>query len=198
MQEPSKGQGLSVSVNTVQSYTYKLDDIYVDPHGGYDPAFYANSQVDILLARQRIQAGTVDNIVAFAGIEGRFNELIRCEKIHTNPDERSHYSIPTEAAVTEYLENLIDNDTIANLTDEWISEGLKHNLNKSSGEVASSVLIPYADSTQDGLLKKEMFNKINEMAGEILSLQGLDFIAAELIKRGQMLEKVDLLKVIRL
>lgn len=178
--EPSHGEGLFIGINTVQSYTYKLDNIYIDPHGGYDPAFYANSQVDILLARQRIQAGTVDNIVAFNGVEGRFNELIRRETIPTNKTDRSHYAIPTELAVTNYIERTIDSDTIANLTDAWVTGGLQHNLNKSSGETASSVLIPYADSVTDGLLKKEMYDQVNEMAGEIRSLQGLDFIAAEL------------------
>ncbi len=178
--DPAEGTGLFININTVQSYTYKLDNIYVDPHGGYDPAFYANSQVDILLAMQRVQAGTVNNIIAFSGVEGRFNELVRKETISKNKGDRSHYAIPTELAITSYIENMIDNDTIANLTDKWISEGLQHNLNKSSGQVASSVLIPYADSSTDGLIKKEMFNKVNEMAKELLSLQGLDFIAAEL------------------
>ena len=183
---PSIGQGLSIDVNTVQSYTYKLDNIYVDPHGGYDPAFYANSQVDILLARQRVQAGTLDNIIAFSGVEGRFNELIRREIIPENSADRSHYAIPTEKAVIDYIEQKIDKDSIANLTDEWVQAGLKHNLNKSSGTVASSVLIPYADSSTDGLLKKEMFDKVNLMESKINSLSGLDSIAAQLGTKSQI------------
>lgn len=182
----SKGEGLFIDINTVQSYTYKLDNIYVDPHGGYDPAFYANSQVDILLARQRVQAGTPDNIIAFSGIEGRFNELVRKETISTDKSDRSHYAIPTELAITDYIEKMIDNDTIANLTDKWIPEGLQHNLNKASGETASSVLIPYADSTTDGLIKKELFDQINLDHTAIQSLKGLDSIAAELGTKSQI------------
>lgn len=177
---PADGNGLFIDVNTVRSFTYKLKNTYVDPHGGYDPAFYDNSQVDILLARQRIQAGTLNNIVAFAGVEGKFNELVRTERIHPDPTQRSDYSIPTESAITTWVENKMDNDVISNLTSEWINTGEQLNLNKSSGTIASSVLVPYASDTQDGLIKKGMYSQINADHTLLQSLQGLDSIGAEL------------------
>ena len=178
--EPSTGKNLIIDVNTVNSYTYKLDQIYVDPHGGNDPAFYANSQVDILLAQQRVQAGTPNNIVAFTGQEGKFSELVRTESINSDDAHRSDYNIPTERAVANFVENLMDNDTIANLTSTWISAGEQLSLNKSSGEVASSVVVPYASSAQDGLIKKELFDQINLDHTQIEALRGLDQIGAAL------------------
>ncbi len=177
---PSKGTGLLINVDTVKSFTYKLKNTYVDPHGGVDPAFYDNSQVDVLLARQRIQSGTLNNIVAFAGQEGKFNELVRTESVNKDPEKRSDYSIPTEAAIGDYVESKMDNDTITNLTSEWIQSGEQLNLNKSSGDVASSVLVPYASETQDGLIKKGMYNQINADHTTMLSLQGMVFIGADL------------------
>lgn len=177
---PSKGIGLLIKIETVNSYTYKLKNTYVDPHGGQDPAFYANSQVDILLARQRIQAGTVNNVVAFAGQEGKFNELVRKESIEKDVTKRSDYAIPTEAAIGDFVDNKLDNDSIANLTSEWIETGEQLNLNKASGAVASSVLVPYASETQDGLIKKGMYGQIVVDHNTLLSLQGMDFIAAKL------------------
>lgn len=187
---PSAGQNLLIDVNTVNSYTYKLDQIYVDPHGGNDPAFYANSQVDILLAQQRIQAGTPNNIVAFNGQEGKFNELLRVESINKDDSHRSDYSIPTERAVANYIENLVDNDTIANLTAEWINAGEQLNLNKSSGAVASSVLVPYAGSTQDGLITKDLYNQINRDHAQLEVLRGMDQIGAPLGNKADITQTV--------
>ena len=177
---PSTGEGLLIQIDTVPSYTYKLKNTYVDPHGGYDPAFYNNSQVDILLARQRVQAGTLNNIMAFAGLEGKFNELVRTESINSDPTKRSQYSIPTEEAVGEYVESLLDNDTIAGISSEWIGSGEEVSLIKASGDKASSVLVPYASTTQDGLIKKEMYDRVEKMSTEIDSLKGLDSIGAAL------------------
>lgn len=183
---PSEGTGLLIQIDTVPSYTYKLKHTYVDPHGGYDPAFYNNSQVDILLARQRVQAGTLNNIMAFAGLEGKFNELVRTESINSDPTKRSQFSIPTEEAVGTYVEGLLDNDTISSMSADWVGSGEEVSLNKASGEKASSIVVPYASTTQDGLIKKEMFDKIEQMSTEIESLQGLDSIGAALGTTSQI------------
>lgn len=188
--EPSTGSGLLIKIETVPSFTYKLNNTYVDPHGGYDPAFYNNSQVDILLARQRIQAGTVNNVVAFAGQEGKFNELIRKESISPDPTQRSHYALPTEAAVGSYVENLVDNDMISSLSSTWIGTGEQVNLNRASGEIASSILIPYATSSQDGLIKKELYDQINADHNQIQSMQGLDSIGAELGNKADITQEL--------
>lgn len=177
---PATGTGLLIQIDTVPSYTYKLKNTYVDPHGGYDPAFYNNSQVDILLARQRVQAGTLNNIMAFAGLEGKFNELIRTESIDPDPLKRSQYAIPTEEAVGDFIEGKLDTDAIAGISSSWVNAGEKVSLNKASGAEASSVVVPYATSVQDGLIKKEMYDQIGQMQTEIMSLQGLDSIGASL------------------
>lgn len=178
--KPAEGKGLLIDVNTVASYTYKLNNVYVDPHGGHDPAFYANSQVDILLARQRVQAGTEDNIMAFAGQEGKFKELLRKTEMSSDPSKRSDYALLTEKAVGDYIDDKIDRDSIASMSSEWIATGEQLNLNKASGETASSVLIPYASDTQDGLLKKDLYNQLNVDHSTLQALQGLESIAAEL------------------
>lgn len=177
---PAEGKGLLIQVDTVPSFTYKLNNTYVDPHGGYDPAFYNNSQVDILLARQRIQAGTPNNIVAFNGQEGKFNELIRIESINSDTTKRSHINIPTEQAVTEWVESKLDNDAISNLTSEWTNVGEQFNLNRASGETASSVVVPYASTTQDGLIRKGMYDQIVKDHDQLNSMKGLDSIGAPL------------------
>ena len=177
---PAVGTGLVVNIHTVDSFTYKLGNSYVDPHGGYDPAFYSNSQVDILINQLKLPPGTDWNIIAYSGVsDNRYvKELVRVEEINPTPALRSHFNIPTEAAIATFLESKLDNDVVKNLTSSWSSTGEQIHLVLSNGMDASVVTIPYASSSQDGLIKKEMFDLINLMESKIISMEGLDMIGA--------------------
>lgn len=180
--EDSSKKNLVVNVNSVDSHTYKLGNSYVDPHGGYDPAFYSNSQVDILLNQLKLPNGSDWNIVAYSGIQDnrQFKELIRTTTIANDTKDRSDYKIPTESAIADWVESKLDNDVVKSLVSSWSSSGEKIHLVLSSGKDASVVTVPYASDVQDGLIKKELFTQINADHNTILSLQGLDSIAAEL------------------
>lgn len=180
-EDPNK-RGLVVNINSVNSHTYKLGNSYVDPHGGFDPAFYSNSQVDILLNQLKLPNGADWNIVAYSGIHDNreFKELARTTTIDNDPLARSDYKIPTESAIGDWVESKLDNDVVKTLVADWASSGEKIHLVLSSGSDASVVTVPYASTTQDGLIKKELFDQIELDHTLIQSLQGLDSIAAEL------------------
>lgn len=186
--EDPKKKNLVVNINSVDSHTYKLGNSYVDPHGGYDPAFYSNSQVDILLNQLKLPNGDDWNIVAYSGIQDNreFKELIRTTTISDDRATRSDYKIPTESAIGDWVESKLDNDVVKGLVAEWAASGEKIHLVLSSGADASVVTVPYASTTQDGLIKKDMFNQINQDHSMIESLRGLDSIGAALGTKSQI------------
>ena len=180
--EVASKKNLVVNINSVNSHTYKLGNSYVDPHGGYDPAFYSNSQIDILLNQLKLPNGEDWNIVAYSGIQDNreFKELIRTTTISDDPLSRSDYKIPTESAIGDWVESKLDNDVVKGLVADWAASGEKIHLVLSSGKDASVVTVPYASSVQDGLIKKELFDQINLDHTTIESLKGLDSIGAAL------------------
>ena len=186
--EVSSKKNLVVNINSVNSHTYKLGNSYVDPHGGYDPAFYSNSQIDILLNQLKLPNGDDWNIVAYSGIQDNreFKELVRTTTISNDPSARSDFKIPTESAIGDWVESKLDNDVVKSLVADWAASGEQIHLVLSSGKDASVVTVPYASTTQDGLIKKEMFDQINLDHTAIESLKGLDSIAAALGTKSQV------------
>lgn len=189
--EDADKKNLVVNINSVNSHTYKLGNSYVDPHGGYDPAFYSNSQVDILCNQLKLPNGTDWNIVAYSGIHDNreFKELVRTTTINNDATKRSDYKIPTEAAIGDWVESKLDSDVVKSLVADWTASGEQIHLVLSSGKDASVVTVPYASSTQDGLIKKEMYDQINLDHTTLESLKGLDSIAANLGEKNEITQE---------
>lgn len=151
------------------SRKYKIENNYVDPHGGKDPVFYETGYIDTVIAEQMSPAGTALNIMAYTGIQGKFGELIRTQIIADLSSNRSHLKIPTEKAIADYVDNQLLDKGIASI--EYFHDTHKIKVIKTNGEELETE-IPLASETVDGVMSKDDKQALNNLIALVATLTG--------------------------
>lgn len=151
------------------SRKFKIENNYVDPHGGKDPVFYETGYIDTVIADQMSPAGTALNIMAYTGIEGKFGELVRTQMIADLSANRSHLKIPTEKAIADYVDDQLLDKGIASI--EYFDDTHKIRVLKTNGEELETQ-IPLASETVDGIMSKDDKQALNNMLGMIATVTG--------------------------
>lgn len=154
---------------TPGSRKFKIENNYVDPDGGKDPAFYETGYIDTVIAEQMSPAGTALNIMAYTGIQGKFGELIRTQIIADLSSNRSHLKIPTEKAIADYVDSQLLDKGIASI--EYFHDTHRIKVIKTNGEELETE-IPVASETVDGVMSKDDKQALNNIIALVATLTG--------------------------